>query len=338
MTKILRRHYEENVSALEEALKESRAVLSSAPTQPPRRFSRRLETSGEATNVSDLLLCHPCTNGESIASNHGDDVAAESKGPSAVASAVLEAAPVIPSASHTNALPPVSVRFRLPRGLNWTTKRPAIPFEGVHEPRPTGTSPAFLKTHFATEDEQDLSYVPYFGEDDSEDVVSELYNTERRERMVEFGPEYKERETNRVIEETLKLADEKLGGNVGTKNALLLKRIEGAFVALLEIDPDRIHHRIQPQEGSPSACVRKNPPETKYLGAIDSYRECFCRRCFTYDCNMHGCQSKPNIQMQDELALEKERMGYWKGVSVCEATTIPMYERFASHADPLSLF
>jgi len=48
-----------------------------------------------------------------------------------------------------------------------------------------------------------------------------------------------------------------------------------------------------------------------YEHIMDSYRDLFCRRCFTYDCNMHGNLPKPNIELQGELAVQKEYEGHW---------------------------
>jgi len=307
---VLDRHHEEKANALREALEESRdAVLASAVTPAPRHFSRRLCNSGEATTVSNMLLCRPCVRTGSTDVSVPEAVQPDEvvSGPSDTATTTLNNAGTL--------LPRVSVVFQSPKGQRWTTTRPAMPLEGAHEPRPVGTTPAFLKTHFATEDERALSYVPYFGDEDREDVVSELYDTEARERMVEFGPEYRERESHRVIEDTMQLLDEKLGGIIGTRGAVLQKRIEVALAKLLDMDPDLIHKRHEEKEPSTPASAKKPAPDTEYLGIVDSYRQCFCRRCFTYDCNMHGCQSKPDVNIQGELAIEKERSGFWKMVS-----------------------
>lgn len=305
---VLKRHDEEKANALRGALKESRdGVLAAAETPAPRHFSRRLQTSGEATTVSDLLLCRPCGGSEehTLPPVGGTTEAMQVD---AVVGGASNAAMPMPRSTDNTLLPHVSVVFQNPRGQRWTTTRPAIPLEGAHEPRPTGTTPAFLKMHFAADDEKKLSHVPYFGEDDQEDVFSELYNTDDRERRVQFGAEYREREMCRVIEETLQLVDEKLGDDA----AVSQKRIEVALATLLDIDPDLIHNRHLP---STPASPKKPPHKTAYLGVVDSYRLCFCRRCFTYDCNMHGCHKKPDVQLQAELAIEKERAGFWETVS-----------------------
>lgn len=335
---VLQRHNEEKADALREALTESRdAVLSSATIPAPRHFDRRLPSSGEATNVSDLLLCRPCKKQENAVSAEGtqpdeaiggaqdeaiggaqDAASAEGTQPNEAIGGVQGAA--VASSANNNStrvpiLPSVSVVFQNPKGPQWTTTHPAIPLEGTHEPRPTGSTPAFLKMHFATEDERALSYVPYFGDEDRDNGFLELYDTAGRERMMEVGPDYREREMHRVIKDTLQLADERLGGRARAKSEGLQKRLEAALAALLKIDADLIHNREEQQHVSTPASAKKPPPKSPYLGAVDSYRECFCRRCSTYDCNIHQCLSKPDIEIQTELALEKERAGVWKGVS-----------------------
>ena len=291
-------------AGLRQALKVSRdAVLSSAPTLPPRYYSRRLLISGETPPLAKLLYCQPVNNGDTAAAP-----------PEAMASSddplVLQQSTVTPNT--------VSVRLRGSKNnKTYTHTLPAVPLEGAHEPLPPFTSTMFLKTHYATEDERDLSYVPYFGDDDREDVVSDLYNTEGREKMMEVGPEYQERAANSVIDETLRTIEIRLCGLA--YRAELRKRIHRALATLLEQDVERIDHRYSllhhPPPPSPAAAAVSKPESlSPYLSVMDSYRQCFCRRCFSYDCNMHGNLQKPDLQLQGELAVQKEVDGYWKEV------------------------
>ena len=52
-----------------------------------------------------------------------------------------------------------------------------------------------------------------------------------------------------------------------------------------------------------------------YTSIMDSYRDLLCRRCFTYDCNIHGNLPKANITLLGELAVQKELDGRWTEVS-----------------------
>lgn len=50
-----------------------------------------------------------------------------------------------------------------------------------------------------------------------------------------------------------------------------------------------------------------------YETFMDSYRSIFCRRCFTYDCALHGnINSAKGSDLQGELALENEQEQYWE--------------------------
>lgn len=327
--KVLERHTKEKANVLQEALKESRdAILSKAETPAARHFARPLPCSGEATTVSNLLVCRPCT---STSEESSSNTSTEGASNNASEEAAAAAAAATQAAQEPNTVDvattmsrdeghilsrPVSVVFQNPRGQRWTTTRSPVPLEGAHEPRPTGATPAFLKTHFATDDERALSYVPYFGDDDHEDLYSELYNTESRERMMEFGPEYRERETLKRIDDTLELAQEKLRGSKSVSK----ERLETALASLLKLDANLLSNRHS-QEPEPDASPKKTAHESDYLGVVDSFRQCFCRRCFTYDCNMHGCQKKPDLTIQGELAIEKERSGFWKKVR-CKADDV----------------
>lgn len=306
---VVGRHKKEKAQALREALKESRnAVIQLAVPETPRHFSRPLPYSSETvTTVSSLLLCQPCK--EQTSSNASDSKASSPEGESEQQAGEPMMDTLLPDAPKKPRKLSVTVTFQKLRGRRWGTTIPAIPLEGAHEPRPTGTTAVFLKSRFAIDDQKELSYVPYFGDNDRDDVVN-LYSTKGRERMMEFGPEYQERETRRVIQETLELADEKLGG---TRDATLQKRLEDALSTLLEVDLDRI--RSFDDEATITS-PKKSNSDLDYLGAVDSYRQCFCRRCFTYDCNIHGILSKPDLDIQAELGIEKERSDLWKEVSI----------------------
>jgi hypothetical protein len=209
------------------------------------------------------------------------------------------------------------------------TSFPSIPLEGTHDPTPSSTTTIFLKAHYATEDEQDLSYVPYFGDDDKEDVISELYNTEQREKMMEVGPEYKERDTDHVIDQVLHVIEQRLGE---TTSARLQKRIQSALATIL--DTEHVSHRYYPKEASPE----KKAPKSSYLAAVDSYRMCFCRRCFIYDCNMHNNLAKPDLQIQAELAILKWKVDEEQETDVASkkdaSSSDPQYMEVSNEAPP----
>eukprot|EP00978_Attheya_sp_CCMP212_P007421 scaffold17185_cov56-Attheya_sp.AAC.11 len=267
--------------------------------------------------------------------------------------------------------------------------------EGCHDPLPPSTSTIFLKTHYSTEDEQNLTYVPYFGDDDKEDVVSDVFDLARREKLMEYGTEYRERDTNDTIGETLKILQARLTNDArdlakqcpssrsNNINKMTMEQIQtqqkirdmrlklhGMVADIMNVSVDRINERynalfrdhlengakahavgetatknngenqLSSSSSSPSSLERKksqkhatedeslrknnnssvlskpptNSPTKEYAEVMDSYQNLFCRRCFSYDCNMHGNLPKPNLDIQAELAVEKEKNGDWNEV------------------------
>ena len=213
------------------------------------------------------------------------------------------------------------------KNKTWSVSLPApIRLQGVHPPRPRSSATIFLKRHYATDDEQTLKYVPYFGDDDKEDVVSELYNLEDREKQMEFGSEYQERDTNDIIDETITHMNKKLEemgvvrGDSTKPRTQLQTRLHESLSQSMDVYLERIHERYQllfvknneEQQKESSATIDKKSNEiTSYLDAVDTYRNLLCRRCFIYDCNSHGNLSKPSLEIQGELAVRKELEGFW---------------------------
>jgi len=108
----------------------------------------------------------------------------------------------------------ITIKTRIPnsRSSKTTSKHQPLLIEGTHAPRPLSSSCIFLKSHFAVEDEQNLAYIPYFGDDDKEDIVSQLVelggDAEERMRMAEFGAKYKEEERFEIVDKVLTLLAE----------------------------------------------------------------------------------------------------------------------------------
>ena len=330
---------------LRKILQQSRdAVLQSSTPRAAKRFCRMPSNTSPSPMSSSQMVCHAscCDSEIEGADAKGEDgsVAGSPKssvvnvgdgGPSAATSTNSTVAEVTVDTASNPPAEEFSVRMR---GVNknklWKVTLPSALFlEGTHEPRPSSSATIFLKTHYATEDEQTLKYVPYFGDDDKDDVVSDLYNLEDREKQMEFGPEYQERDTNDVIDETLilvqkRLADSGLDGKTDIttgaipKRNTLQNRINDVLADIMDEYRSRVHERFEmvcrhggkkSSAASPKKCTTKKLHS--YLDAMDTYRPLFCRRCFVYDCNMHGNLNKPSLELQGELAVQKEREGFW---------------------------
>lgn len=199
---------------------------------------------------------------------------------------------------------------------------PPLYLQGVHSPRPKSSATIFLKTHYATEDEQNLKYVPYFGDDDKDDVVSDLYNLEDRQKQMEFGAEYRERDTNNILDAVLLLLQQRLDENGIESTPELNDQFHQVLGDIMDEYVDRIHERyvlvISKTKTPPTTKTTVTPAPAKqerkletYLDAMDTYRPIFCRRCFVYDCNMHGNLGKASLDLQAELAIQRERDGFW---------------------------
>jgi len=242
----------------------------------------------------------------------------------------------------------------------------------------------FLRQHYATEDESTLQYVPYFGDDDKEDVVSELFDIDHRAKLMEFGPEYEERDVNDEVDETLveliyRAGERLLVKNVAQKilspwtkkkkdkgkkdgddddyrgssfdrhDEAIVHRMAQALSDVMDLDVERINERYkllgkqtsanaaaeskvkagdnnEDLEGEGKEAAPNSEPSlaTSYEEVMDSYRNLFCRRCFIYDCNVHGNIPKPSIEVQGELAVQREKEGFWEKEELLPADVVAL--------------
>lgn len=98
---------------------------------------------------------------------------------------------------------------------------PPLYIEGTHNPRPLSTATIFLKKHYAAEDQKELTFLPYFGDLDTDkeiEDIQDLFDLERRERMVENGPEYIQEEIDNAIKDVLDLLYETVGSYIAVGN------------------------------------------------------------------------------------------------------------------------
>ena len=283
----------------------------------------------------------------------------------------------------------IKIRTQATRAWFPQVASPPLYLEGTHPPRPPSTATVFLRQHYAIEDESTLQYVPYFGDDDKEDVVSELFDINHRAKLMEFGPEYEERDMNDEVDETLielieragdRLLVKDLGQNKGVASVgssasgatdkkkkgkakkkadnddgqgtsfdrhdeTIVHQMTEALSDVMDLDVDRINERYKllGKRGSAVAAAgaeddddsidekkqgaaQNSEPSvaTSYEEVMDSYRNLFCRRCFIYDCNVHGNISKPSIELQGELAVQREKEGFWEKEELLPADVVAL--------------
>uniref|UniRef100_A0A7S3V6Z6 Uncharacterized protein n=1 Tax=Chaetoceros debilis TaxID=122233 RepID=A0A7S3V6Z6_9STRA len=269
-------------------------------------------------------------------------------------------------------------------------------FNDVNSPdRPQAKSTVFLKKNYTAEDQRDLKFAVYFGENnaDEEDaeILAELFDTEKRERLLDDGPEYLEDQRHNAIDWILEGMMDKIEEylkssmnpmtkyrsaqkkryfgiqNIGTLILQLLdsisdvKKVEMAYlhhryqtkfasrlvklrqilgqenlffsgidmsldgsnksIALessktTEPNTTKVAKEIKCHNTSPGVVVsipvknselESTAKDVQYGDVMDSYRNLFCRRCFLYDCNLHGNLQPPNIELQTALALKYEK-------------------------------
>jgi len=123
------------------------------------------------------------------------------------------ALPLLPSHSErfveTNAaIGYYEYKVRLLQSKKWKRHQIIQPskIESVMLERPTSKSTVFLKSNFTAEDEKDLNFAPYFGDEDGDDhheVLEELFDTQKRDGLLDSGPEYMEDYRNQFIDDVL---------------------------------------------------------------------------------------------------------------------------------------
>jgi hypothetical protein len=241
-------------------------------------------------------------------------------------------------ATHRSAGHQSAQQYRDPVNNKGLSTVGCVPLESgfLREALPTSTAAVFLKSNFCAADQENLEFVPYFGEDERGTKVSCLYdrealglfNLESLQKQRIAGPEYQGVDTNNEIDESLKLLYKRLSGIVveglELPHSLNLSptqaKLHRMLADIMGHDVDRIHDRYRKRVIGTSLKVsptgvnvkQKRGTSTAYADTIDTYHSLLCRRCFTYDCNLH-CASDPtpNLKRQGDLALMKDDSGYW---------------------------
>eukprot|EP00986_Skeletonema_menzelii_P015842 scaffold12825_cov137-Skeletonema_menzelii.AAC.5 len=200
----------------------------------------------------------------------------------------------------------------------------ASSIESIHPPLPKSRTAILQNYSFAVVDEPEMKFTHNIDDNDEvnqEELIEELVELGAKVRTYDFGQPHKEKQF--LIDATLNRLDEK---KVLPQQIHKRERYYADIAKVSKADERRVRERCQlhiQHEAMIDVECDTNAAKSKavtYGNIIDSYRQLFCRRCFTYDCNIHGNLPKPNLDLLCELALKKEKEGKWAEIDGCTTT------------------
>ena len=201
---------------------------------------------------------------------------------------------------------------------------------------PKHSSTIYLRRNFFFEDDQAIPTIPYLGDNDEHyEEAMALFDEESRRRIIEFGAGYKQSRSLQIVDSMLRTIHEsnnhispELMSTLADQMQIQLSTIEERYSTLFaDDDVSKSSKTSDEKERSRRLCQKptktsdikphfnsETTQELSYESLSDSFRSLFCRRCFVYDCNIHGNLDKPNCNLMAELALLKEKSGGWNEV------------------------
>jgi hypothetical protein len=203
-------------------------------------------------------------------------------------------------------------------------KRPkvsrAVPISGMMASMPGSSLCIPIASSFWTDDAEELSFVPHIDETVDEAEIAQLlsdHDTSRRENLLRYGAECEQERRNQTIDETLRRVLESVAdtsSNIPTECILSIvakvtnesiDRIRARYEVITESEQVADNTQMESEDVDKTL-------DTKFLMAMDSYRQLWCRRCYTYDCNLHGLRDKQSPNVQLEQAMRKEASNFWQ--------------------------
>ena len=148
-----------------------------------------------------------------------------------------------------------------------------------------------VQKNFRVDDDEILRFVPYFGDDDREDVVSGVF---KFTRFVTSGRRQRcERIANAVLEQVW-------GSGMLNGAGKAFSSTVQQLSAVLNCTADEVmsHKPALPRH---TMCNQPNnsPKDDLYDG---SFRALLCHRCNIYDCQVHGCNEMTQTRVKQMLA------------------------------------
>jgi hypothetical protein len=192
-------------------------------------------------------------------------------------------------------------------------------------------------------DHEKLTFVPYLGEDREyqSDVLSN-HDVSYRVGLLVAGPQCTKDEKNELIDRVLYLCSQlQYQDQAVWEHQWATSIVLSTLSETMKTGFDRIQERYQKfisngsepaVDAAPEATADKpmhddmelgddgaqetscDEIDKQYLEALDSYRALYCRRCCTFNCNLHGLSNKPSLNFQYDRASQKADDGVWSSL------------------------